>query len=377
MEIAARYFDGLRPVAQEVRLRAGSGGIEILREAGQPVLVWPFAEARIDTLTPEVRLHRVMQDADTGERLVAPAGGFGQAFGPVIGRFGKGRAGEAGGMRIALWCALAAASLAFLFFVGLPAFARIAAPLVPWSWEASLGRSVEPQVLEFFSQQGSKPIAVCGGENSPGKAALETMVARLASGAKLPAQVRVDILDTPVTNAFALPGARIFIFRPILEKATTPDEVAGVLAHEIGHVVHRDAMRAVLHDGALSLIVGAVLGDITGGSTIAILSKLMLGSAYSRENESEADRVSVELMRHAGADPRAINAFFRRIAPLGGQPSVFDALSSHPVTADRIAEVERLSADAPKTGKPILDAGEWAALKAICTETRKPAAGAS
>lgn len=376
MEIAARYFDGLRPVAQEVRLRAGADGVEILLADGQSIR-WPFTEARIDTLAPEARLHRVMQNADTGERLVVASAAFNQAFGLVLARFGKGRAGEASGLRIALWCTLAVASLTFLFFVGLPAFARIAAPLVPWRWEASLGRSVEPQVLEFFSQQGSKPVAVCGGENSPGKAALETMVARLSSGAKLPAPVRVDILDTSVTNAFALPGGRIFIFRPILEKAVTPDEVAGVLAHEIGHVVHRDAMRAVLHDGALSLMIGAVLGDITGGSTIAILSKLMLGSAYSRENESEADRVSVELMRHAGADPRAINEFFRRIAPLGGKPSVFDALSSHPVTADRIAEVERLSADAPKAGKPILDAGEWAALKGICGEARKPAAGAS
>lgn len=375
MEIPARYFDGLRPVAQEVRLRAGGDGVEILLPEGRSIL-WPFGEARIDTLAPEARLHRVAQNVDTGERLVVASAPFNQAFGPMVARFGKGRAGEASGLRIALWCGLAVASLAFLFFVGLPAFARIAAPLVPWSWEASLGRSVEPQVLEFFSSQNKAPIAVCGGENSAGKAALETMVARLSSGAKLPASVRVDILDTAVTNAFALPGARIFIFRPILEKAVTPDEVAGVLAHEIGHVVHRDAMRAVLHDGALSLMIGAVLGDITGGSTIAILSKLMLGSAYSRENESEADRVSVELMRHAGADPRSINEFFRRIAPLGGKPSVFDALSSHPVTADRIAEVERLSADAPKTGKPILDAKEWAALKGICSEARKPAAGA-
>lgn len=375
MEIPARYFDGLRPVAQEVRLRAGGDGVEILLPEGQTIR-WRFTEARIDTLTPEARLHRVTQNVDTGERLVVASAPFNQAFGPMAARFGKGRAGEASGLRIALWCGLAVASLAFLFFIGLPAFARIAAPLVPWSWEASLGRSVEPQVLEFFSSQDKAPIAVCGGENSAGKAALATMVARLSSGAKLPAPVRVDILDTAITNAFALPGARIFIFRPILEKAVTPDEVAGVLAHEIGHVVHRDAMRAVLHDGALSLMIGAVLGDITGGSTIAILSKLMLGSAYSRENESEADRVSVELMRHAGADPRAINEFFRRIAPLGSKPSVFDALSSHPVTADRIAEVERLSVGAPKTGKPILDAKEWAALKGICAEARKPAAGA-
>ena len=373
MEIPARYFDGVRPVAQEVSLRAGRSGMEIILPDGRPPVVWPYSEARIDAMMPEARLHRVENNLDTGQRLVAASEGFQAAFGPVLGQFGKGRAGEASGMRIAVWCGLAVASLAFLFFIGLPLFARIAAPMVPWSWEASIGRSVEPQVLEYFSKSKSSPISICGGENSPGKAALDTMVAKLSSGANLPAPVRVDILDTGMINAFALPGGRIFLFRPILEKAGTADEVAGVLAHEIGHVVHRDAMRALIHDGTLSLMVGAVLGDITGGSTIAILSKMMLGSAYSRENESEADKVSVDLMRHAGADPRAINDFFRRISPLGDvKSSIFDALSSHPVTSERIATVEKLAAEAPRGTKPILDAKEWAALKAICAEPRKP-----
>jgi Zn-dependent protease with chaperone function len=378
MDIPARYFDGVRPVAQEVNLRAGALGVEIILPDGRPPVIWPYNEARIDTTEPEARLHRVERNVDTGQRLVAASEGFQRVFGPILSQFGKGRAGEASGTRIAIWCGLAVASLTFLFFVGLPLFARIAAPMVPWSWEASLGRSVEPQVLDYFSKSKSSPVSICGGENSPGKAALDAMVAKLSAGANLPAPVRVDILDTSMTNAFALPGGRIFIFRPILEKAGTADEVAGVLAHEIGHVVHRDAMRALIHDGTLSLMIGAVLGDITGGSTIAILSKIMLGSAYSRENESEADKVSVALMRHAGADPRAINDFFRRISPMGNAKStIFDALSSHPVTSERIAAVEKLAADVPKIVRPILDSREWAALKGICDEPHKPASGPS
>ncbi|KAF0230421.1 MAG: peptidase M48 [Beijerinckiaceae bacterium] len=374
MDILARYFDGVRPVAQAVTLRRVAAGLEIVLPDGRAPILWPYAEARIDALTPEVQLHRVRQNLDTGERLIASAEAFQREFGSMLASFGRGRAGEAGAMRIALWCALAVASLAFLFFVGLPVLARVAAPMVPWRWEAALGRSVEPQVLEYFSKEKDKPIAFCGGEASAGTAALQAMVSRLSAGANLPAPVRVDVLDTPMTNAFALPGGRIFIFRPIIDKAMSPDEVAGVLAHEIGHVVHRDAMRGLIHNGALSLLIGAVLGDITGGSTIAILSKMMLGSAYSRETESEADRVSVDLMRRAGADPRAINDFFRRISPLGNAtPTIFDALSSHPVTSERIAAVEALAAAIPKGGKPILEAQEWAALKAICAQTVKPA----
>ena len=373
MDISARYFDGVRPVPQQVTLRATPMGVEILLAGEAAPIFWPYSEARLDTLKPEARLHRVAKDVDTGERLVAEAAGFAAAFAPYMRLFGKGRAGEASGLRIALWSGAAIASVIFLLFVGLPLLARVLAPLVPWSWEASLGKSVEPQVLEMFGKGAATQL--CGEENSPEKAALDAMVARLSAGAKLPAPVKVEVLDIQVTNAFALPGGHIYLFRPIIEKAGSPDEVAGVLAHEIGHVIHRDAMRGLIHDGALSLLIGAVLGDVTGGSTITVLSKMMAGSAYSRENESEADRVSVDLMRHAGADPRAINGFFRRLG--GGEkssPSILDSLSSHPVTAERITMVEKLAADAPSGGKPILSASEWQLLRGICNKTRPSAA---
>lgn len=369
MEIAARYSDGKVAASLAVTIAPAAGGIEIRFGGEAPPRLWPFAETRIEEANGEARLHRVLAGEDTGERITAPAPAFRATFAAALPRFGKGRAGEISGARIALWCGAALASLAFLYFVGLPAFARLAAPLVPWRWEASLGRAVEPQVLDYFGK--GKPPRLCGTEGSPGKRALEAMTAKLAAGAKLPAPLRVDVIDTRETNAFALPGARIFIFRPIIEKAANPDEVAGVLAHEIGHVIHRDAMRGLIHDGALSLIIGAMIGDVTGGSTVTILSKMMLGSAYSRENEAEADAVSVDLMRKAGADPGAINAFFRRLSALEGRNrSVLDALRTHPVTSERIAKVERLAGELPPEARPILDAAEWRALKDICAETR-------
>lgn len=368
MDLAGRYFDGVRPVAQEVRLRRVAQGLEIALPDGRQPVLWLYGETRIDDIGTEAHLHRVREDLDTGERLIADGAAFREAFGSVLAQFGKGRAGEASRRRVMFWSLAAVASLLFLYFIGLAAFARLAAPLVPWSWEVALGRSVEPQVLEIFSK--GKPAKTCGSAGGAGKAALEAMVAKLSAGAKMPGPLRVDILDVGVTNAFALPGARIYLFRPVIEKAQDPDEVAGVLAHEIGHVIHRDSMRALVHNGALSLIISAVLGDFTGSSTIAILTNMMVGSAFSRENESEADMVSVDLMRAAGADPRAINRFFQRLASAEpGKRTIFDAFSSHPITADRIAEVEKL-AGPPSTAVPVLDAGQWQALKAICAEPK-------
>lgn len=372
MESPARYFDGVRPVARSVLLRHRSDGIEIVASDGEVAGFWPFSEARIDSREPEARLHRAARGVDTGERLILASADFSAVFGGSVDAFGQGRAGEAGAGRMLAWSVTAVAAVIFLVFVGIPVLARIAAPLVPWSWEAKLGRSIEPQVLSLFG--AGKPLTLCGAPGSPGKAALDAMAARLAAGASLPGPLRVDVVDTALINAFALPGGRILIFRPVIEKAAGPDEVAGVLAHEIGHVIHRDSMRAIINDSALSVVVGLVLGDITGGFSVGVL-KSLVSSAYSREHESAADKVSVALMRHAGADPRAINLFFRRMSALEGKgASPLDLFNSHPVTDERIKAVEQLAADAPKEGKPILDAAEWNALGKICAE-KAPAGG--
>lgn len=369
MSLQARLFDGKTATPREVTLRATAFGIEITPADGGDTLFWPFVEARLDRTNPDVQLHRVRQGEDHGERLLAATQPFLAEFGPAMARFGMGRAGEASGRRLVLWSVGAVASVVMLFLFGLPFFARQVAPLVPWRWEASIGARVEAQVLDFFSD-GKKP-RLCGKQDGPGRLALKRLTDRLTQGAEMPGPIAVSVLDTAIPNAFALPGGRIYLFRPIIEKADHPDEVAGVLAHEIGHVVHRDAMRGLINDAALSVLIGLVIGDVTGGSTLAILGKSVAGSSYSRENESEADRVSVDLMRAAGADPRAINRFFGRIAGMdSGKRGVLDLFRSHPITAERIAEVEALAGEKAGSTRPILDKGDWAALKGICAEDR-------
>lgn len=377
MEIAARYFDGQRPVPRPVLLSHRPGRLDLLQQDGAALAGWQLAETRLERHGAEAHLHRVLEGKDTGERLALPLASLEALLGPSLAELGKGRAGEASTRRIILWSVAAVASLLFLVFAGLPLFARLAAPLIPWSWEVSLGRTVEPQVLEFLAERAGKTFRFCGSNNPAGQAALEDMVGKLTRDARLPGPVRVDVVDTSMVNAFALPGGRIYLFRPILDKADGPDEVAGVLAHEIGHVVHRDALRAMVHGGALSLVIGTVLGDVTGGSMLAIAGKVLAGQAYSRENEAEADRVSVELMVSAGANPAAINQFFRKISPLGASPrSITDLLASHPVTEDRIATVEALARQqAGREVRPILDRAQWQALRSICT--MPPGSGAS
>ena len=95
-------------------------------------------------------------------------------------------------------------------------------------------------------------------------------------------------------NAFALPGGHIYVFQGLIDRAQSPDELAGVLAHEIGHVAHRDGTRTVLQTAGLSFLFGMMLGDFFGGGAVVIAAKTVLRSSYSRRVEAAADTYSVD-----------------------------------------------------------------------------------
>lgn len=359
-----RYSDGVSPLAHDAEVTRSDLGLMIAVPRLNSRILWSFEEVHWEKLGAESRLTRILQEIDTGARLSLNTAMLEREFAGDLTRFRTRRAGEADGKRIAFWSVAAIASLALLLFVGLPFFARIAAPLIPYSWEVKLGESVEKDVLDMVAK--GKNTRLCTAPGTPGRAALDEMTRRLTVSQPLLGPLKVDVVDMDVTNAFALPGGRIFLFREVLEKATSADEVAGVLAHEIGHVVHRHSMRAVLHDGALSVLAGLVLGDVTGGTTIALFGRMMLGSAFSREQERESDEVSVRLMQEAGADPRAINIFFRRLVNAEAGGSIPSAFRSHPLTTERIENVDRMADEAAPAKRPILSPEQWAALKSAC-----------
>lgn len=359
-----RFSDGVSPLVHEAEVTRSATGLEIFVRGQAIRHAWPFEAVHLERLGAETRLTLIRNEIDTGARLSLNTIQMEREFSADLGRFRTRRAGEASGSRIALWSLAAAASLAFLLLVGLPFLARIAAPLIPYGWEVKLGESVEKELLEMVS--GRRNVRLCTAAGTPGRAALDEMTRRLTASLALQGPLKVDVVDVGMTNAFALPGGRIFLFREVIEKASGADEVAGVLAHEIGHVVHRHSMRAVLHDGALSVLGGLVLGDVSGGTSLAILGRMMLGTAFSREQEREADQVSVRLMQEAGADPRAINVFFRRLLKGSGTEGGSAVFRSHPLTGERIDNVDRLAESAPPPRLPILPAEQWNALKNAC-----------
>ncbi len=161
------------------------------------------------------------------------------------------------------------------------------------------------------------------------------------------------ILDSPVVNAFALPGGYIHLSRGLLALANDEAELAGVIAHEIAHVTARHAAERYSH-ATLARLGSALLERAAEGPAAERLGRLaadLYVQGYSREQELEADQLAVRYLARAGFDATAMASFLdamgnadaleRRIAGRDGAPPLASLFSSHPRTADRVYAAAR------------------------------------
>jgi predicted Zn-dependent protease len=362
METSAAYFDGQRAVRRRASLTLDAVALIVTVENNPPVS-WPFESLRLeDDQTNLWRFHKEEKGLRSGEQLDISDGDFAAAL--------KNRCPALGGSqlerrtlrrKIITGSFAAVAFIAALVVYGLPAIAGWLAPVVPWRTEVALGRSIE---TEFLRTMAGPDARICEGRGTPAaRLALEAMVTRLTAQASLPGPVTVKVIDSAQSNAFTLPGGHIYLMRGLIEAARHPDEVAGVLAHELGHMANRDSMRAVIHAGGMAFLVGTLLGDFTGAGALVITTKYLLGNRYSRSNEVDADAFAVDLMTRSGGDVRALGGFLMRIANEPGERRR-EILLSHPVTEDRVAAIDRAAPPGPR--KPLLSDAEWRALRVIC-----------
>jgi Zn-dependent protease with chaperone function len=182
---------------------------------------------------------------------------------------------------------------------------------------------------------------------------------------------RFFVADSPDVNAFALPGGYIFVNRGLIEKAESPEEVAGVLAHEMTHVTARHGLRNVVARAGMWLIVGLLFGDASGaGGIIAGGASELLNLSFSRTQEEAADQGGLDLLVAAEIDPKGLPDFFEKLLEEEGTlgAAIPSFMSSHPETRERIQTIRTRIADlGPREWTPI-DV-DWEAAKAACDPT--------
>ena len=222
------------------------------------------------------------------------------------------------------------------------------APHIPVAWEKQYGDAL-------VGDLGGK---YCNGAG--GQAALSKLAGKLSPGAE---RMNIRVVKIDMVNAAALPGGTVIIFEELLTTSSSPDEVAGVLAHELAHVERRHVTQAMIRDLGLGLVVSAFGGN-TGGSINGLLS-----AGYSRASESEADVDAIAKLRRAAIDPRATAGFFKKLADgeerLGRVAEGLSYISTHPMSAKR-QKAFAASAERGRAYQPALSPGEWKALSNIC-----------
>jgi predicted Zn-dependent protease len=262
---------------------------------------------------------------------------------------------------LTLAAGLAAVGLAAgLYLWGIPALALVTTPLVPASWEARLG----DEMMAHFV----KPEERCADPDR--LPILEGIMARLAAdGAAEPYQLRLTVVDWPEVNAFALPGGQIVVLRGLLDRTDSPEMLAGVLAHEIQHVVKRHTTRALIQHASTGVMVAAVAGDISGLAAFALEGARVVGALnYSRYAEEEADTEGMRMLIRAQIDPSGMIAFFDRATRKkdANEPEgIWRFLTTHPSNTQRVANLKILAVNAP-TGPPLLAGRDWKDVKRVC-----------
>lgn len=344
MTATAWHYDGQSALRRRVELRVDGGGFVLAQ--GDTITVpyaWADLAGRGQQDGAAVYAHRTI----AGWRLGLDGGippdiaallPHEERYGRLIDRHG-------------LWKATAVfVVLSALALVGVYLAPGVIAPFIPQSFERRMG---DAMVGDFGGRFCAAP---------EGQAALAKLVRRIDPGAT---DLDVRVANIGMVNAVALPGGKVVIFDQLLREAEGPDEVAGVLGHEIGHVRNRDVMQALLRQLGLSVVLGGVQGD-AGGYLNAVI-----GLTYTRAAEARADAYAIGAMKAANVTPAATAAFFRRLAKgepgEGSAATMLGYVSSHPLSRTR-EQAFRAAAGKGANYTPALTTQEWIALRRICRD---------
>jgi Zn-dependent protease with chaperone function len=349
----AIFFDGVSSRRRQVALTLGDA-LEIAEEGGAP-LRWAYADIRRAD-SPAGILRLASKSAPPLARLEIRDAALAADVTTRCTHLDEHRTTRRGIAKIVGWSVAAAFSIVCVVVFGVPLAADRLAPLVPKPIERRIGDAAEVQVRTIFGRSGC--------EDPAGKAAFTKLVNRLRDAAGLDDDsMTAGVLRTSMPNAFALPGGKVYVLQGLLDKAENPDELAGILAHELGHLKHHDSMRGLIYNGGTSFLIGLLFGDVTGSSAVIFASRSVVEASYSREAETGADTFAIDIMHALGRSPKpAAELMFRITGKEGG--SGFTILASHPLTEDRLARMTK--EDRPASGPPLLTDTEWQALKGIC-----------
>ncbi|MBM3469975.1 MAG: M48 family metallopeptidase [Armatimonadetes bacterium] len=355
------YFDGRTANRIPVTITVMATGLRLATVEGT-FLWWPYEQLHLAQGALPGEQIRIERGLEPSETLVVSDEAFLSAIreaAPTAGRhlIPMFRRRHWAGVVLLAGAGAVIAGLA-IYLWAIPALAEVAAAQMPRAWEERLGQaaleSLAPTTLRCADPQRD--------------AALSEIVARLAAAGPGSAYTfRITVVDHPAVNAFAAPGGHLVVYLGMLRATQTPAEMAGVLAHEMQHILHRHGTKALFREVSMRALLSLAVGD-AGGLGQALEAAGTLGQLrYRRQDEEAADRDGMSLIQAARIDPNGMIGFLRRLSQEGpGAPHGLAYLSTHPLTAERIRQLERMAARASHAPVALLPEYPWREIGRSC-----------
>jgi predicted Zn-dependent protease len=330
--IEASYYDGRSTLERKVsmllepldRLRVFGDGIDVS---------WALTQIRLSSRVGNTRRHLSFPDgsqcetADNDAIDELFAGVHSAAFSRLLHLW------ESKLRYVALALALTGISLWTGITYGVPALARQIAFRLPPETDELLGQ----QALEGLDKYLLQPTKLPPQRQAAMKKLFEDMTAGIAGAAEYEIELRAS--KAIGANALALPSGIVVVTDALVELSQNDDELIAVIAHEIGHLKQRHALRRVLQDSATVVVMIAVTGDISSIISVsALLPNMIVQSKYSRDFEREADDFAFDYLKRRNVSPEALTAILVRMEKNhASSNTLLDYVSSHPATKERAA----------------------------------------
>ena len=258
------FNDGKTAARRDVTLAIEGDALVIHHSDANHAARWPLVDIRrIGTTAERPQRFRTTND-DARLTLNADDGAWLAAACPNLNKR------DAGRVRWPVWTGagvFAVISVLGLVFFLLPGAAALLTGAIPVSLETRIGGAYRDQLLDLAARvdEGGKPVQC---RNADALRILQKRADAIASLMESPFPIQITVVRFPIANAFALPGGHILILSELIKTAKSGDEVIGVLAHEIAHVVRRDAMQASMKNAGSALLVSLLIGDVVGGAML-------------------------------------------------------------------------------------------------------------
>lgn len=345
------YTDGLTAAVHAVTVRIDPHGMSLKRRAedgglgqAETLASWTLSSLQADDSYKG--LIRVTSRESPAAALTVAEPAFRDALvqAGLLKQAGSAR-------RVLLGLLVAAAAVVGIIVVGIDPLSRSIAQKIPLEYEAKLNSGI----MSRFTDDRCN--------SSESDAVLQKLLDQLRGPESAGIPFQVVLTKDDMVNAFALPGGTIVLTRGFLHAAESGDEVAGVMAHEMEHVIRRHVTTRIVRTAILTGVWHFTVGDFSGLLVVDPSTAYQLATlSFDRHDEADADRGALRMLSRAGISHDGFAAFFQRLKSEG--PNAPTIISTHP---DHDARLSLIAAQPkPARAKSALLDGEWQSLRAAC-----------